>query len=158
MSRIQEINDLVFAGSLEKVRDLVVADINLVNAYSDGGWTPLHLAAHAGHKAVAEFLLANGADVQAWSKNSLANQPLHAAAAGQQTELVALLLENGAEIDSPEHGGFTALHLASENGTLEMVKLLLAKGANPALKSDDAKTALDYAQEKGFSEVAELLK
>lgn len=158
MNQAQEINDLAFAGNLESVRDLVAVDINLVNVYSDGGWTPLHLAAHAGHKAIAEFLLANGADVNAWSKNNLANQPLHAAAAGQQTELVALLLEHGAEIDSPEHGGFTALQLAAENGTLEMVKILLAKGANVAVKSDEGKTAMDYAQEKGFTEIVELLK
>jgi len=158
MSLTQEINDQSFAGNLDKVRELIATDKGLVNVYSDAGWTPLHLAAHAGNKEIADFLLANGADVQAWSKNSLANQPIHAAGAGQQTELVALLLEHGAEIDSPEHGGFTALHLAAENGTLEMVKVLLTKGANVTLKSDDGKTALDYAQEKGFTEIVELLK
>jgi ankyrin repeat protein len=36
-----------------------------VNAKEEVGWTPLHYAAAMSHKAIAELILAKGADVNA---------------------------------------------------------------------------------------------
>lgn len=58
--------------------------LNQPSIYSPGesksnlGWTPLHLASYFGHKPVVEFLLDQGADINA--VNDSGDTPLHKAA------------------------------------------------------------------------------
>ena len=63
-----------------------------MNAFSDDGWTPLHLAAFFGHPKIAELLLAHAADVAARSRNANGNTPLHAALAANQKMVAGLLM------------------------------------------------------------------
>ena len=60
----------------------------IVNEYSRDGYTPLQLACFFGHEDVARYLVGNGAQIDAVSKNAMAIQPLHAAAAGSHTAIV----------------------------------------------------------------------
>lgn len=53
--------------------------------------TALHVASERGHAAVAEYLLAHDADVEA--KDAGDNTSLHLAAQHQQTKLVQVLLD-----------------------------------------------------------------
>lgn len=54
------------AGDLAKVQTLLQDNPDLVNRKEDRrGFTPLHVAARAGRKDIAEYLLAHGADVNA---------------------------------------------------------------------------------------------
>ena len=86
-----------------------------VNSYAYDGWTPLHLAAFFGHEEAARLLLDAGADVQAISRNGLANTPLHAATAGKHEGVALLLLENGAKSDTVDAGDYTPLQIAAQN-------------------------------------------
>ena len=45
-----------------------------VNAKTNQGWIPLHLAALGGHKEIVELLISKGADVNA--KNDVGHTPL----------------------------------------------------------------------------------
>ena len=56
------------AGEFDAAERLVAASPDAVGAYSDDGWTPLHLAAFFGHPRIAELLLAHDADVAARRK------------------------------------------------------------------------------------------
>jgi ankyrin repeat protein len=82
----------------------VGADVNAKNRY---GSTPLHRAAYAGHKEIAELLIAKGADVNAGDKVT----PLHYAAQGGEKEMVELLIVDGADVNKKDDDGKTPLDL-----------------------------------------------
>jgi hypothetical protein len=85
--------------------------------------TALHLAAHHGHVAICEVLLAARAEVDAmclgrWS-------PLHSAAQNGQADAVKLLLEAKASVTRNEEGK-TPLDLARRRGKTEVMRILEA--------------------------------
>jgi len=98
-----------------------------VNRYAYDGWTPLHLAAFYGHIDAARFLLENGADVHAVSRNSMENTPLHAAAAGKHSDVALLLLKNAADPLRTDAGGYTPLEIAKQN-QLDSVVAAISSG------------------------------
>jgi ankyrin repeat protein len=130
----------------------------LIKGISYDGWSPLHLAVFFGAYEAAELLIERGAEVNAFSQNSLVNMPIHAAAAGKRTALVQLLLEKGADPNVQQRGGWTPLHQAVEHFDLGMVQLLLAHGAKPEITQHQGKSAIDIAVEREFDEIAALLK
>ncbi len=145
------------AGAQERVVELIGREPELIKTYSHDGWTPLHLACFFGHPAVAETLIAHGAEVNARSRNAAQNMPLHAAAAGRNGEAVRILLEHGAEVNVRQEGGWTALHAASQNGDVDMVRLLIAGGADVQTRAANQQNALDLALGKGHQAVVDLL-
>jgi len=72
--------------------------------------TPLLWAARYGHKAVAELLIAKGADVNA--ENEKGETPLHAAARYGHKAVVELLISKGADVNAKTEKGETPLFLA----------------------------------------------
>lgn len=86
-------------------------------------YTPLHRACYNGHTSVVEFLLSEGASLEARTIDGW--QPLHCACRWNKTEVASLLLQNGAAVNSQTNGGQTPLHLASSNdrarNTLELL-------------------------------------
>ena len=89
------IHDAAAKGKIEAVKQHLAAGTD-VSAKDKKGATPLHYAAV---KAVAELLIANGADVNAMGgyKNGTL---LHFAAAVGHKELVALLIANNADVNA----------------------------------------------------------
>ena len=85
-----EIHEAVKANDLAKVRSLIKNSPDLVSSKDEDGFTSLHLAAANGYKEMADFLLANGADVNA--KDNSQSTPLHqaVAAGGEHADLLEL--------------------------------------------------------------------
>jgi ankyrin repeat protein len=109
----------------------------LAAAYTDDGWTYLHLAPDA---RVAELLLEHGADINAANRHSVfgpGNRPLHAAVYMDRADVVALLIARGADANATDDAGWTPLHLAVANGRLEMARQLLEAGADPNVRIRD---------------------
>jgi uncharacterized protein len=146
------------AGEVERVERLLEADGLAVAAYSDDGWTPLHLAAFFGHAKIAEMLLARGADVRARSHNPTGNTPLHAALAANHKMVAGLLLGADADVNAADAGGWRPLHLAAANSNLESMKLLIAQGADVNAPNGEGVTPYALAQQKNQREAAELLR
>ena len=144
-------------GESERVHELLASDPARVHAWSDDGFTPLHLACFFDHPELVESLLAAGADVAAVARNPMRVQPLHSAAAGAGARVVAALLERGAEVNARQQGGFVPLHAAAQNGDSDVARLLLDRGADASLATDVGKTARDLAHEAGHAELALLL-
>jgi ankyrin repeat protein len=148
-------------GDAARLQQLLAQDANALSAIGPGGWTPLHLAVYFGHADAAEVLLAQGADVHAWSENESRNQPLHAATAGSPKDgipaLAALLISYGADVNARQHGGWTPLHAAADDGPLTLITLLLDAGADVTAANDYGQTALDLARKNGRTDAAALL-
>lgn len=107
-------------GDLGAVGELLKRNPDLVFAIDKEGATPLHAAvwSFAGHKDVAELLLANGADVNARARNG--ETPLHKVVGPSVSrnrrssrrssyELAELLLAHGAEVNAEDARGRTPL-------------------------------------------------
>src|SRR6266849_1371774 len=81
-------------GRLERVRELLKKNPELIHAYSPDGWTPLHL--NFGNVEMAKFLIDSGADINSVSKNKFTATPLQGAVVNKSIEVGRLLLARGA--------------------------------------------------------------
>lgn len=126
-----------------------------VESRSAAGETPLMLAAIKGRLALAQALIARGAEVNrpGWA-------PLHYAATHPgpvAPDLTRLLLEHHAYIDAESPNGSTPLMMAAHYGNTTVVKLLLEEGADPLLKNQQGLTAIDFAQRANRAEAAGII-
>ncbi|OQR82525.1 ankyrin repeat protein [Achlya hypogyna] len=118
--------------------------------------SPLHLATMQGRTESIEWLLEEGADINAQLQDG--SSPLHAAALTPEgEEITTFLLANAADYRIVNSSGATPLHWFASYGRLHGMALLLAEGAavnEPTLAQD---TPLHLAALGNHAEVAQLL-
>lgn len=141
-------------GDVPRLRALLAGDPTLAKAFSNDGFTALHLAAFFSQPEAAEELLRVGADVSAVAKNAMKVAVINSAAASGRADLVKMVLRAGADPNARQMAGYTALHAAAARDNTEMVQALLEAGADPSLRSDDGQSTAD----KAGPAVAKLLK
>lgn len=132
----EEIFKAVEKGNIEKVRQLLEVNPNLVNTISvtkyDQRLSLLSLAIINGYRDIVELLINRGANIN--SKDGCYDgndMPIHYAARNGYKDIVELLLVKGARInEKDDFGGNTPLHYAVEKGHKSVVELLLSKGAD----------------------------
>jgi uncharacterized protein len=104
-----------------------------LDAYTEDGFTALHLAAFFGHYVCVKSLIAYKAPVNAVSQNVQRLTPLHSAVADKDekitTAIAAALINAGADVNARQADGYTALNAAIENQQPYLEKLLRASGA-----------------------------
>lgn len=132
-------------GRVERARELLKKDPELVKAYSPDGWTALHL--NFGNLEIVKLLLDSRADINAVSRNGFSASPLQGAVASKKIDLARLLIARGANVNCRGEEGGSPLHEAAGNGQIEFAKLLLDNGANINAKDDHGKTTLTTALE-----------
>lgn len=133
-------------GRVERLRELLAADESCATAFSEDGFTALHLAVYAQQEEAARVLLEAGAGVNVRSTGEIARvPPLGTAAFVRSVALARLLLDAGADVNVGEAEGFTALHSAAQNGDIELARELLARGADPRAGTAAGKTPVDLA-------------
>jgi uncharacterized protein len=119
-------------GRVEALRRILDDDPALAAAFSEDGFTALHLAVFGKQQETARLLIERGADVDALATGSIARvRPLGTAAFVRSVPLARLLLDAGADVNGEGEGGFTALDSATQSGDEELVRLLLERGATP---------------------------
>lgn len=137
-------------GVLEVIKELYTfCGPEILSVVDADKYTPLHRASYNGHSSVVEFLLSQGADIEARTQDGW--QPLHCACRWTKVESASLLLQNGAPINSQTNGGQTPLHLASSNDrsrdTLEL--LLTHPELNTDIKNGQGEVAQTVAERNG---------
>lgn len=146
------------AGDAPAVRAFLTSDPAAARAVSPDGFPVLGLAVFFGHTALADLLLASGADPNAASANAMKVTPLHAATSRGDAAMVKKLLDKGADPDARQQSGWTSLHNAAAQGSVEIVRLLRSNGADLSARTEDGKTAADLAAEQGHAALAESLR
>jgi uncharacterized protein len=141
-------------GDLPRLRALLAGNAALARAFSDDGFTALHLATFFAQPGTAEELLRAGADPNAMATNPMKVAVINSAAASGRTDLVKMVLRAGADPNTRQLAGYTALHAAAARDNVEMTEALLDAGADPLLASDDGQLPAD----KAGAVVAALLK
>jgi len=154
------------SGDLEKIKDLIKDDPDLVSSKDTSGTdgTPLLLACWSGcsgahnpkYKDVVELLLAHGADVNA--RDNDGKTPLIFAALSGNKDVVELLLAHGADANARDSEDWTPLLWAASDGYTDVVEFLLAHGADANARNSHGETPLHRAALRGNKAVVELLR
>jgi len=102
-----EIHDSVVAGDLDKVRALLEEDSTLMESKGGMGFTPLHAACYSGQVAIANYLLDQGADIEA--HDIFQYIPLHRACyfPDPDRDLVVRLIDMGSSVNATGRYGAT---------------------------------------------------
>lgn len=164
--------DAVKKGDLATIKYMVANGQNLeVKDTGNLDQTALGWAAFIGYEDIVNYLIAEGASLQATDKGDVYNV-LKSAALGKNTNVVKIvynLLDASEGVDlndqTRESDGETLIMVSASNNRLETVKYLLAKGANPnlvATTDDKSKGSYDqgaysYACSRGLVEMQQLL-
>ena len=130
-----DVFDAAAAGDVDRLTELLDGDKDLVGAWSDDGFTPLHFAAFFDRGKAVRLLLDRGADVGAVARNDMKVQPLHSAVAANSMEVAAALLVAGADPNARQEGGFTPLMGAEQHEEGDMVRLLMDHGAEESAQA-----------------------
>ena len=126
-----------------------------VHHLGGGLGTPLHAAAHGGHIEIAQFLFAQGADINSRSPRDFT--PLHNASEMGHLTLVKWLVNHGADVNSQEERGHIPLHYSAGNGHLEVCRMLLAHSSLVNIWGNTGSTPLLEASKSGHTDIIWLL-
>jgi ankyrin repeat protein len=116
--------------------------------------TPLHLAAEQGHMQIVEYLVENGANVNAATPESNgAVTPLRFAIGNDDYQMVRYLIQNGADVNQANEAGWTPIMTAARVGNRDIIQLLLEQGAELDVRTDDGLTPVRIASNYGWTDI-----
>ena len=125
-----DVFDAAALGRLDRLSELLDRDPQLVEALSDDGFTPLHLAVFSGGVDAVRVLLDRGAPLERLSEAPFAQvRPLGTAVFARRLDAARALLEAGADPNGAGAGGSVPLQTAEANGDEALALLLREHGA-----------------------------
>ena len=155
MPDTQAFIDAIKAGEYDRVKAMVSADPELIDAHSRTGDSAILTAVYHRQKEIVNLLVARGVSLTLFE----------ACAAGELERVERLLADNpaainqhSADVNAPDAAGWRPLHLAAFNNNLDAMKALIAQGADVSAVNGDGQTPLSLAQEKNQREAAALLR
>lgn len=151
-------HEAIVCGKVDVVEDYIKnKESDIVNTYSNDGFTPLSLAAFFNQTEIGKLLIKHKANPNIPATNASKVNALHSAVAKENLELCKLFIENDVDVNAIQMDGVTALHSAVHRNNLKMIKLLVDNGADISLKMKNGDTALDIAKKEEHKEVEEYL-
>lgn len=128
-----------------------------VHHRSNGGQTPLHIAAASFMPGIVALVITKGADPNALDDRG--RTPLMIAAKVGDERAVEQLLKRGANPNLvTRQMRWTALMWAARYRRIAILKRLLAHGAETAIRDKDGRTAADTARRHGAAAALALLE
>ncbi|KAJ1380726.1 ankyrin repeat-containing domain protein, partial [Ochromonadaceae sp. CCMP2298] len=127
-----------------------------VEARTDKGQTPLHLAVHSTSLGCVRALVDAGAALDV-ATNEERLTPLHLACQRECAQIAQLLVSRGAGVHLRTILGRTALHLAAEVGRIDLLRLLLGEGAELGALDEHGWTPRQVAELFGHRDAQEIL-
>ncbi|MCF6766028.1 ankyrin repeat domain-containing protein [Thiotrichales bacterium 19S3-7] len=129
----QELEPLAYAvrsGDILAVDSLIGKDNEYINVKDSKGSTPLHLAVQCDNPNMVQFLILNGADLNA--QNVLGQTPLHfAAIKSSQPVFISMALEKEANIYLKDKKGRSPYSLADEHKRQALARILIKNDRKP---------------------------
>jgi ankyrin repeat protein len=133
-----------------------------VERSSNNGNTALHFAAGGaakkGQVGAMEWLVAQGAEVDATGKQCNGWTPLFFAAFEGLVTTIEWLAGKGADVNAVDVNGCTALHLAVDGGDLASIKWLVGHGVDASVEDKGGNTALQISMLCNNIEAADWLQ
>lgn len=117
--------------------------VRCLNALSQAGDPPLHIAFNCGHTSVVSALLNYGADANI--QNSANETLTRLAARSGNTEVLLLLERCEADMTLTARDGMSPMHVAAKFGQTEAIRLLHAKGLAIDVKDMSGRTPMHHA-------------
>ncbi len=142
-------------GNLAVVRAIVEKNPALVKSGDDSGFTPLHIAATAGHVDIIAYLLDRGADLEA--RTAGGQTPVFQTVPLASQEAFAYLLKKGANLNARDNQGKTILQFALAWRRPAMVDLILQRGFTVDTAGASAQELLDEAANTGIESLVTTL-
>lgn len=143
-------------GDLEKLREFVEKDPQLVNTPDATGFLPLQWAALNNRVSVATLLLEKGVAVNATDNDK--QTALHWAAVRGSLPCAELLLRSGARLEQVDCRGYGAIHVAAQYGHTGMIyHFKMRWDADVDTHDNDGRSPLHWAAYKGFPDAVKLL-
>jgi uncharacterized protein len=121
--------DAIKAGEFDRVKAMVSAEPELIDARSRTGDSAILTAVYHRQKEIVNLLVARGATMTIFD----------ACAAGEIEKAERLLDQNPASIHGYSPDGWTPLHLASSFGHAKIAELLLSRSADVTARSRNSK-------------------
>jgi ankyrin repeat protein/L-ascorbate metabolism protein UlaG (beta-lactamase superfamily) len=122
----EDIHSVVQQGDLTKTQSLIAKYPALLNSKSEDGRTPLHAAVMGGHKELMQYLIQEGADIDALDKEG--RTPLLNAIILKKPELAHTLIEMGADVKIKSKEGANAIIYALFFGSKDLIEPILDSG------------------------------
>ncbi len=151
--RAQQALGAILTGDLEQLRAGLAAGLK-TSVKGTEGETLLHFAAEAGADAAVDFLIRQGAAVNA--VDQYRSTPLHRAALKGRRDTVERLLAEKAAVNLADGAGNSPLHLALIAGHPVVAEALLARKADASLVNEELQTPCTLAIDGGYASVARL--
>jgi len=140
-----DIGEAAALGQIQRIREILSLEPELMDAAVYDGLTPLHLAARFGQAVAVEVLLELGSSPTAVAKNHLGLLPIHCAVQSGDAESVEILLDAEALVDATDSQGKTPVHYAVIEKQATCLQVLLKYGGNPDQIADDGLSPLERA-------------
>jgi ankyrin repeat protein len=112
------------------------ASIESIDCSKLKNMTPLLVALKNGHEDLAEFLISQGANVEARAHDR--TTALHFACRSGLKKIVEMLIARGADVNyHKDCSAESPLYCAADSNDFEIFQILIAHGANPHFKSEN---------------------
>lgn len=161
-------------GNLERLKSMYTKDPDIVNqeffSLKSAQSFPLaFFAIGEGHINIVEFLISNGADINAPLNNDMSvlcvgttflkceMSALHIACERGRLDMVEFLFSHGAKADKKDSKGSTPLGCAVGNGCLDIIKFLIKNNSDIHVVNHQGNNLLHIAAVKGRQEVVKFL-
>jgi ankyrin repeat protein len=140
-----DIGEAAALGQLDRIREILCLEPELMDSPVYDGLTPLHLAARFGQAQAVQLLLEHGSSTTSVAKNETGVLPIHCAVQSKDLETIEILLDAEALVCAVDNRGWTPMHYAVSGQDAFSVTVLLKYGGDATQLAHDGLSSIERA-------------